>query len=59
MKYYIRNKLTGTFICDENLSLKPFESIKEARDYSEERNLNTDIYQIGFFNSISHKFISL
>jgi hypothetical protein len=57
--YYIRNKQTGAFVCEENLNLKPFASINEALDYIKERNLNTDIYQIGFFNSISHKFISL
>lgn len=57
--YYIRNKQTGTFVCEENLNLKPFASINEALDYIKERKLNTDIYQIGFFNSISHKFISL
>ena len=57
--YYIRNKLAGTFVCDESLNLRPFVSIHEARDYIEKRNLNTDVYQIGFFRAIGNKFISL
>ncbi len=57
--YYIRNKHTGAFICEENLNLKPFESRNKARDYIKERNLNTDIYQIGFFSVRSHKFMPL
>lgn len=57
--YYIRNKLYGTFVCDESLNLRPFASINEARDYINERNLNTDVYQIGFFSATGRKFISL
>jgi hypothetical protein len=57
--YYIKNKLAGTFICDESLNLRPFVSIHEARDYINERNLNTDVYQIGFFGVTGRKFISL
>ena len=59
MLYYIRNKLAGMFVCDESLNLRPFVSIHEARAYINERNLNTDVYQIGFFSVTGRKFISL
>ena len=34
--YYIRNKLNGAFVCEENLNLKSFSSINEARITSKE-----------------------
>ena len=57
--YYIRNKETGAFICQDNLQPREFMSRPEAREYIKARDLNPHIYQIGFFSVRTLEFITL